>query len=593
MFQSAVENGGISSEISLPHDPYPCVMTHNQKPLTSRSEAEEPCKWIVAAFRDEEFDLAVMGDDGGDQTDEQQVVTGRPYAEFWDCLRNLKLSRGTWKVIGWRVRYAIEKAGLLEALERGDVKLLPSRAVKTVKSCGGKVTINNTCVEVDLLAGKNKVKIMDFRQLGINPETTNIVVGKCSLTDARRTMIAYLGFCSHVGMTTAKITAAQMGWSRFRTHHQPPILSIQTDDAMRAVERRAQYGGRNEPFVLGDAKGMVYSLDVKSCYASVCLAERLPVHCEAMYPNGIPVDRIDPEGDAHWIADVVIKTDVADYPVEHGDAPIYPVGTFFTSLAWPELQHALRRGRVKKVTYAQRYLARPAMSGFARWFLDWRGKLKGTKFEPMLPTLKAAFVATIGFTARSKYEWQQWSAQLGRKWWIGVTRPPDNSSRCTSARVLDGHAEWLKIGGEPYEALPMLGVTVCSHARVKLLSIFDIAGRENILYCDTDGILCNRTGWDRLHAKDGMVGSLPGQLAERFPAGLCRIGGQKNYRLGAYYVCAGGINTRQSLSAGVTQLITPTGRTDVHGNVSPFEMACDDIGGEMPTYRNRMAGQEV
>jgi hypothetical protein len=148
---------------------------------------------------------------------------------------------------------------------------------------------------------------------------------------------------------------------------------------------------------------------------------------------------------------------------------------------------------------------------------------------------------------------------------------------------------WLRIAGEPREAMPFLHATICSYARVKLLEIFQIAGRENILYCDTDGILVTRNGAMRLIEDDGEHTKYLCGLVERFPCGSALIRGQKNYQVGDNVIHAGVVDVRLDKTRGKKVLTCATGRTDSDGRVHPFTMTCEDNGGESERWTNEMA----
>lgn len=454
----------------------------------------------------------------------------------------------------------------------------------------GRLTVTPSVVECDLIAGRNRIKLIGLEQFGLTLDALGLTAGTLALEDAVGVVRAYLTMCDAVGLGVSRVTAPQVGWMRFKSHHMPPVLSVNTDPEVRSLERRAHYVGRNEAFRLGDVPGITYSLDIKSCYANVCVTRELPVHMVSYYDYGIDLGNIDPEGRDHWIAECVVRTPSADYPVRYGGVPIYPVGEYHTALCWPELRHAIGHGRVRRITRAARYLARPACRSYAEWYLASRDRLAGCGMAALVGVLKATFNSSLGYSARKGRDWLRWEIDPPWRWWVGVTEAPDHSAPCVQARVLDGCPEWLSIGAEPYESLPMLHATICSWARVQLLEIFDHAGRENILYCDTDGILTNAAGHRRITGSSSLCGESPGQLVTRFAAGAARIAGQKNYRVGVNFVCAGGAETRRSLTADRVVYTTPTGRTDVNGVVSPFEFECADEGDSSAHWVNRMTG---
>jgi hypothetical protein len=150
-----------------------------------------------------------------------------------------------------------------------------------------------------------------------------------------------------------------------------------------------------------------------------------------------------------------------------------------------------------------------------------------------------------------------------------------------AAQILASEKRWLRVSGEPYEAMPYLHATICSYARMRLLEIFEAAGRENILYCDTDGVLVTSAGADRLRVHRVQDVYYAHGLVERAPPGHSRIEGQKSWQLGSLRVHAGVARTRLSLTAKKRVLTTETGRASVDGRVSPFEFRYVDGKNEM------------
>lgn len=542
--------------------------------------------WIVASYADRDFALAIVGLDGSTPP---ITTEPRPYSDFWRTLAELDLDKRKWWLIAHRTRYAIEQAGFLQALERGEIKLPSSRKKNGENSRSGKLAFGINCLEIDLVAGRNRIKLLDWKNYGIEPPGGDAEASFATIMNAHVQLRDFQHMCKETDIALTKTTAAQLGWQHARVNHAPTVLMYNLHQESRELERRAYHSGRNEPFRLGEIPDAVISLDVKSCYAATCYHKFLPVYQQEFYPLGMNADAIDYKSGDHYIADVVIETPSADYPVRHQGTTIYPTGQFFTTLCWPELAHALAKGRVSKIIRAARYATSRAFRKYAFWYLECRDMTDQSGLSPMAPALKAIFNGSLGYTARQKYELKPWFADCDRDWWFGHTSAPDHSAPIVQAQVLDGVKEWLKIGGEPREAMPFLHATICSWARVNLLDIFAWAGRDWIYYCDTDGVLVDYRGYANLLDSPGLIGNLPGQLSERWKSGPCTINGQKNYRLGDNVVCAGLVRTRHSEWAAKTVLSTPTGQSSAEGIVTPFEMRCKDVGDEEPKYANEIA----
>lgn len=545
-------------------------------------------RWIVAAFRDKSFDLRLEVFFKGERVDIDEAYDNVPYSELWSTLASPALCGAKSWLIGFRARYAMQAADFVGALERGEVALPKIKSGNNKGKHGCKLTMNRRVMEVDVVCGKNKIKILDWGNFGVLHDGYVANVEDMTGYLAAVVLRDYLEAMEAIGVRVSKTTSAQLGWNHFRTQCQPVELAVNLDTAARTLERRAYHGGRCEAFRVGDIPGTTFSLDVKSCYATICRDERLPVRLIEEYRHGLDVTAINGADDDHWIADVVLLTDEPDYPLAWNGSPIYPVGDFATSLPWPELRHALLRGRVTRVLRAARYAAAPVMREYAEWYLYWREVYRAAGNGLCLTPLKAMFNASLGYSAREKYEWVEWDTELGFPYWIGTTHSPEDHSSLVTAQKLDGERRWLRVAGEPRESMPFLHATICSYARVQLLDIFKGAGRENILYCDTDGVLVTRTGKRRLLEDSTMPGFLSRSLAERFPPGSARIQGQKSYRIGDCVIQAGVVKTRQSKLQQKTVLDVPTGRVGPDGIVEPWRFRCEDVGGVEPRWVNEL-----
>ena len=246
------------------------------------------------------------------------------------------------------------------------------------------------------------------------------------------------------------------------------------------------------------------------------------------------------------------------------------------------------RGRVIRVLRAARYAVGPVLREYAEWYLSVRQCKKSCSVGGSVGWLKAMFNASLGYTAREKYEYQPWEVSIPFDYWIGIAKSPDDGLTAVQAQKLDTETRWLRIAGEPREAMPFLHATICSYARVKLLEIFQAAGRENILYADTDGILCTTEGARNLLRQSPGDGKYPLGLVERFSPGPARILGQKTYSVGDNVIAAGVVGTRKDKTLGKTVLVTTTGRRDADGRVRPFVFRCDDSGDQHERWVNEL-----
>lgn len=583
---------------------------HAQFPLREPKGKPTQQRWIVAWWGKDSFELR-EGVWNGTSVEWLDGTDGdRPYAELWSVLASFTNCKTKIWLIGHGTGYALDRANFTDSLELGSVCLPKIVRGKNRGKHGGKLTLSRRITEVDVLCGRNKIKLLDWVNFALTLPESVTVEASTTLRNCCDLLQSWLSTATRLKVQVNKTTAAQLGWSKARADCLSHALHVNLDPSCRALERRAYHAGRNECFSLGRIPGTTFSLDVKSCYANICLSENLPIRMIEEYRHGCDLDKIDADGHDHWIADVVIKTETPDYPLAWEGTPIYPVGQFRTSLPWPELRRSLRHGHVVRVLRAARYEAAPVLRDYAEWYLRSRVELAGSGDNAASGPLKAMFNASLGYTARQKYDWHPWETQIGFPYWLGIARSPLDGETPVQAQKLDDERRWLRIDGEPREAMPFIHAAITSYARIRLLEIFEAAGRENVLYCDTDGLLVTQDGAMLLEDDHSQDGGYPFGLVQRFEPGRAFIQGQKSYRVGDQIIHAGVVDTRTSALAmdadaiacgvdwddtkeppknrKVRVLTCKTGRPSLDGKVSPFRFECEDTGDQNERWANVM-----
>lgn len=528
--------------------------------------------WIALHCDNGTFDMRVI-----DWHDSQPHMVGGEGGFYgngglWAGIQDLQLTRHVYWCITFGMFNALKRAGMFKALEDGLIEMPVRIDKKGRRWRSGKFNAGQRVTEIDLVVGKSKIKFLDLANYSMMPEDFGHSMTQLDIEQVTMCLTGYLSLCDYLCCCVNKTTAAQVGWRMFRHACQPSILSVTDDCDVRCIERRGYFPGRNEVYQLGQIEGTTYALDIKSCYASVCLESELPCHCVAKYPKGLPVDHVEPNSKTHFIADVVIKTESADYPVRFHNDVIYPIGEYATTLCWPELKHALHHCRVKLIRTACEYVTDMVFKEYAEWYQIARNVVKWDERKKYSLAIKSMFNSSLGYTARRKYDWLPWEHDMGYRWWMGSTVAPDETKSSVSAHILDYDSEWLRIGGEPRDAQPFLHATICSHARIKLMNICDIAGAGNVVYVDTDGLLVTQAGRDKLYASYHVKEDAFGKLVQRFSGFNAYVNGLKNYRVGDNAVCAGLPKTRRSQFSDSIVLKVPNGIADTKGKVAPFRM---------------------
>lgn len=305
-------------------------------------------------------------------------------------------------------------------------------------------------------------------------------------------------------------TGPGCGWAalrhRFYTH---PILAHRDPEATK-MERAANHGGRREIYFRGQLpRGRYPYLDFSAQYATICSDTDLPIRFLRTYSN------IDVEAYARrprntgLIARVEVTTSEPLVPVRTDTGTVYPTGTFRTTLASPEIDLLLAKGAQVRIMRGAYYQLGPALAAWGRWVLD---RLRA---DP--PDIRP--VCRLALRGWSRSVVGKFAQQRRDRTKIGDTGPGifsarqfiDNASGAKGTIMeLGGEVFENVVGGEPDNAAPAVAAWVASEARVRLWEAMEAAGRKNVLWCDTDGMILNgRSSPDPKQAQPAKKGRRP------------------------------------------------------------------------------------
>ena len=294
-----------------------------------------------------------------------------------------------------------------------------------------------------------------------------------------------------------RATLASQSFSSYRhrfMHHQ---IGIHNNADALALERMSYVGGRTECFRLGKYQGEFYYIDVNSMYPSVMKGNLYPSKLVSWSEN-VGVTDLDRWRDEFAvIGEVTLDTDQADYPMIHNGRLVFPVGRFRTALAGPELYQAYDAGHVVELHQAAIYRTAPLFTDFVDYVygqrIDARERgdiVNAYNFKILANSLYGKF------------------GQRGRRYekigecdpnTIAIEETYDaDSGEYSTIRYFGGIVQEWVAEDESFNSFPAIASYVTSYARCVLSTAIALAGRENCYYCDTDSLVVNRVGWERI-----------------------------------------------------------------------------------------------
>lgn len=323
-------------------------------------------------------------------------------------------------------------------------------------------------------------------------------------------------------------TGAGQAWSAWRHRFMSDKVLVGDDPDLRALERRAVWCGRSEAWRHGkQGRGPYTEWDMESAYLAIMRDCMVPVRPIAPAPES---DRETVEhfaGVACVLATVNVSTDVPIVPVDGPNGIYWPVGEFTTTLWDPELALLFASDAKVEVVETMVYRRRPALAEFARW---------------AYPFLTDELAASDPVVHRTVKHWSR--ALVGRfgvrySVWEPFGETPRPAVGLQNVSDMRDGTVWrmLSVGDrclresetlEGENAVPSIMGWIMSETRARLWRVMNAAGLENVVHCDTDGLLVNPAGNARLAAAaiDGLRVKSQWQSVEVFGPRQIVLGGQ-------------------------------------------------------------------
>jgi predicted regulator of Ras-like GTPase activity (Roadblock/LC7/MglB family) len=331
-------------------------------------------------------------------------------------------------------------------------------------------------------------------------------------------------------------TAAQCSWAAFRHRFCESEIFVHDNDTVLHLERAAYYGGRLEAYQLGRTAGPVYQLDANGLYPYVMKEYTYPVKLirhEIAPPVQWLSDRIHDYG---VIASVLLDTKETFPKRPVGGKTYYPTGVYRTVLCGPELATALVTGSVIRVESAALYELAPLFGGFVDFFhgerLRWREE-GNPAFERLAKLLLNGLSGKFAQRAPRHVEAPD---QIAPKPWCKWSENDKLNDCRRRFRAVGRVAQEEVEDGETHQSSPVISAYITSHGR-RIMEMFKHdARRENVLYMDTDSLIVNQEGFDRLLLAGHVHRDRLGALKLECEANAVHINGLKDYYLGGKVV---------------------------------------------------------
>ncbi len=289
-------------------------------------------------------------------------------------------------------------------------------------------------------------------------------------------------------------TLPSQAFNAYRHRFMPHRIYVHSHSQALALERKSYFGGRCECFRLGHFdKGPYYLFDVNSMYPHVMRKNLYPTKMITYIKSGSVADILYHIDNHAIIARVLLKTSTAAYPTRLNKRLMFPTGTFWTTLATPEIRYALDHRAILAVGDLALYEKREIFTDYVDFFWDQRRKFTEDGNLTYAELCKMMHNCLYG--------------KFGQKLDDYITIADDPDHKIEYWRDYDvEHHEWLKfkrVNGqisvaqgfiESFNSFPAIAAHVTAYARLELQAHIVNAGRGNVFYCDTDSLIVGVEG---------------------------------------------------------------------------------------------------
>lgn len=353
---------------------------------------------------------------------------------------------------------------------------------------------------------------------------------------------------NHISRLCYTIGSTAMAAYLFGHYHH--TIYIHNNEQAIELERDSFRGGRVECFFIGEKSDEnYYVLDVNSLYPFVMLSNLYPYKYKTISQNVRPETLQTILETEAVIAKVLIQTNEPVYAVKR-KRTIFPIGRFWAFLTTPELKYALAAGHILQVDRYVVYEQADLFSSYVKRFYALRFASKSLGERQREKICKLLLNSLYG--------------KFGQKVdiWRKIGDCPNEPDRVEEVFYSKGNRRgwWRYLLGEVFEldgyeesfnSFPAISAHVTAYGRLYLWKLINQAGRENVLYCDTDSLFVNEVGLWKLKQwwSDIELGYL--KLEEKTQSVMIR--GLKDYTTGQKNVIKGIRKNAKQISTGVYQ----------------------------------------
>ena len=352
----------------------------------------------------------------------------------------------------------------------------------------------------------------------------------------------FIAFLSDNNLGSLKQTIAGTSFKCFTHRFMKDNIFVHNYKKAIDLERDSYRGGRVEAFYLGDIPEYVYDLDVNSMYPYVMLNKypcKLISYSEKIM-NGEDFKRFYMNAKAKGylvIADLEFSLSQnsnnigVKINIDGVDILVYPYGFIKTPITSSEIDYVLNNGTIIKCYRVALYEGKYIFKDFVNYFYKLKQKSDSDGNLVYYMLSKMILNSLYGKFGQKNYKKEMIKFKDGRTNIIEYKSGIDN----VDGKIQNIDCYRLGVVGfyesseydEGINSFVAISSFASAYARMYLGYLIDLAGKENVYYCDTDSIFTNKLGYDNIN-NNGLIGSDIGKLKVE-KEGYLTINGCKDY----------------------------------------------------------------
>ena len=185
----------------------------------------------------------------------------------------------------------------------------------------------------------------------------------------------------------------------------------------------------------------------------------------------------------------------------------------------------------------------PLLSSYAESMYSMRLACESRRDRELTALSKLLCNTIVGKLAAKNREWRPRDNPDNDVLW-GEWLGDDGDGGFARYRSVGGNCQREYESGYAATALPAVTAFITAHCRMMLWEIMEVAGSGHVYYCDTDGIIVDDRGRNRIMESALYSEGTIGRLGTRWTSGAVQIRGIKDYTHDGVRVCSGMPATR-------------------------------------------------